>query len=161
MDQFSRRIIGFAVHSGHCDGIAYCRMLNEIISGKSLPKYLSSDNDPVFLFHRWKANLRILEIEEIKSVPGILTSHPFVERVIRSIKRECLDHTLFFNKHNLKNKLDRYQTYYNDNRAHSALSRKTPKEMTTIPNSDKNIFSIENYQWTSHCGGLYKLPIAA
>ncbi len=65
IDQFSRRIIGFAVHSGHCDGIAYCRMFNEIISGKTLPKYLSSDNDPLFLFHRWKANLRILEIEEI------------------------------------------------------------------------------------------------
>ena len=45
IDQFTRRIIGFAVHPGDCDGIAYCRMLNQIIAGKSLPKYLSSDND--------------------------------------------------------------------------------------------------------------------
>lgn len=54
IDQFTRRIIGFSVHAGDCDGIAYCQMLNRIISGKSLPRYLSSDNDPLFLFHRWK-----------------------------------------------------------------------------------------------------------
>ena len=48
MDQFTRRIIGYAIHVGHCDGVSYCRMFNEIISGKSLPKYLSSDNDPLF-----------------------------------------------------------------------------------------------------------------
>ncbi|MEO2175009.1 MAG: helix-turn-helix domain-containing protein, partial [bacterium] len=55
IDQFTRRIIGFAVHAGDCNGIAYCRMFNQIIAGKSLPKYLRSDNDPVFLFHRWEA----------------------------------------------------------------------------------------------------------
>jgi hypothetical protein len=71
IDQFTRRIIGFAVHAGDCDGIVYCRMFNQIIAGKSLPKYLSSDNDPLFLFHRWEANLRILEIDELKSVPGV------------------------------------------------------------------------------------------
>ena len=37
IDQFTRRIIGFAVHSGDCDGIAYCRLFNEIVSGKNHP----------------------------------------------------------------------------------------------------------------------------
>jgi len=78
IDQFTRRIIGFAVHSGDCDGIAYCRMFNEVISGKSLPKYLSSDNDPLFLFHRWQCNLRVLDVEELKSVPGTPTSQDYV-----------------------------------------------------------------------------------
>ena len=63
IDQISRRVTGFAVHAGDCDGIVYCRMFNQIIAGKSLQKYLSSDNDPLFLFHRWNANLRILEID--------------------------------------------------------------------------------------------------
>lgn len=44
LDQYTRRIIRFSVHTGDCDGIAYYRMFNEIISGKSLPEYLSSDN---------------------------------------------------------------------------------------------------------------------
>jgi len=155
IDQFSRRIIEFAVHFGHCDGVAYCRMFNEINSGKALSKYLSSDNDPLFLFHRWKANLRILEIEELKSVPGIPTSHPFVERVIGSVRREHLDHTLFFNKRDLQIKLNSFQEYYNENRVHSALSRKTPKEMAAIPSNNKNTISVNNYQWKPHCGGLY------
>ena len=74
LDQYTRRIIGFAVHAGDCDGIIYYRLFNKIIAGKALPTYLSSDNDPLFLYHRWKANLRIVEIEEIKSIPGVPTS---------------------------------------------------------------------------------------
>ena len=52
----------------------------EIIAGKSPPQHLSSDHDPLFRFGRWLANLRILEVEEIKSIPYVPVSHPFVER---------------------------------------------------------------------------------
>ena len=69
MDQFTRRIIGFGVHAGDVDGVALCRMFNTAISTKGVPKYLSSDNDPLFLYHQWQANLRILEVKEIKTVP--------------------------------------------------------------------------------------------
>jgi len=101
IDQFMRRIIGFAVHAGDCDGIVYC---HQITGGKSLPEYLSSDNDPLFLFHCWKANLRTLEIDEWKSGPGIPTSHPFIERVIGTIRREYLDQLIFFNRFDLQKK---------------------------------------------------------
>ncbi len=70
MDQFTRRIISFAVQSGVLDGPAVCRLFNEAIAGTgALPRYLSSDHDPLFEFHRWKANLRILEVTEVKTVP--------------------------------------------------------------------------------------------
>ena len=161
MDQFTRRIIGFAVHRGDCCGIDYCRMLNKIISGKTLPKYISTDNDPLFLFHRWQANLRILEVEEIKSIPGNPVSHPFIERVIKTTRVEYLDQMLFFNAHDLQNKLNQFQEYYNDTRAHSSLEMKTAKEMGTDENKDKEVISLDEYRWKSHCRGLYKLPIAA
>jgi putative transposase len=45
MDQFSRKIIGFAVHRGNLSGNAICCMLNKITSKQPLPKHLSSDND--------------------------------------------------------------------------------------------------------------------
>jgi putative transposase len=57
-------------------------MFNQIIAGKALPRRLSSDHDPLFRFHRWRANLRTLEVEEIKSIPYVPMSHPFVERLI-------------------------------------------------------------------------------
>jgi len=53
----------------------------------SMPKHVSTDHDPLFRFHRWLANLRVLEIDEIKSVPYVPVSHPFVERLIGTIRR--------------------------------------------------------------------------
>ena len=44
--------IGFGVHSGIVDGVALCRMFNRAIRGSILPKYLSSDHDPLFRFHQ-------------------------------------------------------------------------------------------------------------
>jgi putative transposase len=66
MDQYTRRIIGFGVHAGNVDGQALCRMFNQATSRQGRPNCLSSDNDPLFQYHRWKGNLRVLDIDEIK-----------------------------------------------------------------------------------------------
>src|SRR6266446_2583701 len=68
MDQFTRRIIGFGIHQGIVDGAALCRMFQfqQAIQRESLPKYPSSDNDPIDRFPQWQANLRVLEVTEIK-----------------------------------------------------------------------------------------------
>jgi transposase InsO family protein len=126
MDQFTRRIIGIATHAGYVDGIALCCMFNKIIAGKKSPKYLSMDNDPLFNFHRWKVNLRVVEIKEIKSVPYAPRTHTFIERLIGSIRREFLDRILFWTKTDLQNKLNIYQQYYNESRGHYALNAQTP-----------------------------------
>ena len=47
----------------------FASFFNEVITLKEPPRNLSSDNDPLLQFHRWQANLRILNIEEIKSFP--------------------------------------------------------------------------------------------
>jgi putative transposase len=52
IDQFTRRIMGFAMHKGDVNGPAVCRMFNEIISGRSLSKGISSDNNPLFTYHQ-------------------------------------------------------------------------------------------------------------
>jgi hypothetical protein len=57
---------------------------------------LSSDHDPLYRFHQWQANLRVLEVKEIKTVPYVPLSHPFVERLIGTVRREYLDRTLFW-----------------------------------------------------------------
>ena len=66
MDVFSRRIIGFGGGAANLDGTQVCRMFNQAIAKQSPPKYLSSDHDPLFRYQRWRANLWVLEIEEIK-----------------------------------------------------------------------------------------------
>ena len=159
MDQFTRRIIGFAVHKGSLTGVDVCCMFNQIISGKSSPKYLSSDNDPLFTFYRWQANLRIFEIEEIKTVPYVPISHPFVERLIGTCRREFLDKILFWNDRDLQNKLDSFQQYYNRNRGHESIEGQPPYKKSV--NKDENVISLKNYRWEKICRGLYQLPITA
>ena len=80
-------------------------MFKQAIRGASLPKYLSSDHDPLYRFHQWRANLRILGVTEIKTVPCIPWSHPFIERLIGTIRRECLDQLLFWTATDLETKL--------------------------------------------------------
>ena len=95
MDQFTRRIVGFGVHRGVVDGMGLCRMFNRATRGHTPPTYLSSDHDRLYQCHQWQANLRILDVEAIKTVPYAPLSHPFVERLIGTIRRECLNRTLF------------------------------------------------------------------
>src|ERR1017187_9937119 len=107
MDLFTRRIVGFGVAPTHVDGVAVCRMFNHARSGQPLPMHVSTDNDPLFRFHRWRANLRVLEIEEIKTVPFVPCSHPLVEGLIGTIRREYLDHLSFWSRLDLQRKLAR------------------------------------------------------
>jgi putative transposase len=158
MDQFTRRIIGFGAHSGIVDGAALCRMFHRAIRGHSLPKYLSSDHDPLFRFHQWQANLRVLEVTEIKTVPYVPLSHPFVERLIGTVRREYLDRTLFWTTADLETKLLDFQRYYNDHRTHAGLEGRPPEPTAAGPASP---IGLNSYRWRRHCRGLYQTPIAA
>ena len=161
IDIYSRRIIGFSVHTGNPDDIAVCCMFNKIIIGKALPKCLSSDNDPLFESHRWQANLRILGIKEIKTIPGAPTSHPFVERSIGLCRQEFLNHVLFWNAEDLARKLGQYQNYHNETRAHSSLNKKTPNQKAANDDISNEVVPLKNIRWKSHCRGLFNLPVAA
>ncbi len=100
-----------------------------------------------------------LEIEEIKSVPYTPTSHPFVERLIGSVKQELLDRTLFWNENDLKNKLESFQRYYNEERGHCGIDGASPLQKSDEKSS--TVISLNNYRWKKHCRGLFQLPIAA
>jgi putative transposase len=109
MDQWTRRIVGFGVHRGVVDGMALCQMFNRAIRRQRTPTYLSSDHDPLYRFHQWQANLRILDVEAIKTVPYVPLSHPFVERLIGTIRRDRLARTLFWPAFDLEQKLLEFQ----------------------------------------------------
>ena len=118
-----------------------------------MPSYLSSDNDPLYRFHQWQANLRILEVTEIKSVPYVPLSHPFVERLIGTIRREHLDRTLFWTTADLENKLLDFKMYFNHYRAHSSLEGRTPDSSVPQP-----VTNLRSFRWQPHCRGLYQTP---
>ena len=121
-----------------------------------LPRYLSSDHDPLYKFHQWQANLRILEVTEIKTVPYVPLSHPFVERLIGTIRREYLDHMLFWTSADLENKLLDFRTYFNHHRTQHSREGRTPDMPVSPP-----VANLRSFRWQPHCRGLYQTPMAA
>jgi transposase InsO family protein len=159
MDQFTRRIVGFGVQAVAVDGPALYRMFNQAIAGQGLPMRLSTDHDPLFRFHRWQANLRILDVETVQTVPQVPWSHPFIERLIGTLRREYLDRLFFWTTDDLARKLELFKKFYNAARVHQGLSGDTPREKAGGPTPQPA--SLEHYRWQSHCHGLFELPIAA
>jgi hypothetical protein len=133
-------------------------MFNRATRGHTPPKYLSADHDPLYGDHQWQANLRILDVEGIKTVPYVPRSHPFVERLIGTIRRECLDRLLFWTAADLELKLLEFQRYHNGHRAHAGLEGRTPEPSTEAGGGRA---SVGSYRWQSHCRGLYQTPMAA
>jgi transposase InsO family protein len=159
MDVFTRRIIGFGVAAANLDGPVVCRIFNHAIAKQTPPHYLSSDHDPLFRFHRWLANLRILEVDEIKAIPCTPRSHAFVERLIGTVRREYLDQTLFWNQSDLERKLEDYKSYYNQHRCHTGLAGATPAQRSGA--APHPIANLHSYRWRQHCHALFQTPTAA
>ena len=118
---------------------------------------LNTDNVPLHRFHQWLANLRVLEVTEIKTAPSVSLSHPFVERLIGTLRRECLDRTLFWTTTDLETKLLDFQHYYNEHRTHAGRQGHPP---VTGVNADHSLANLSCYRWQKHCRGLYQTPVA-
>jgi transposase InsO family protein len=159
MDVYTRRIIGFGLQAMAVDGPSLCRMFNQAIAGQGLPVRLSFDHDRLFAFDRWQANLRILEIEPVRSVPYVPLSHCFVERLIGTVRREYLDRLFFWNGRDLSRKLELFRNYYNEYRVHRSLAGATPTEKGGGASQPST--SLAHYRWRSHRQGLFELPVAA
>ena len=160
IDHYTRRIIGFGICAGPAvDGRALCRLFHQATCHSGVPHWLSTDHDPLFQFRQWQANLRILGIHEVKTIPCVPVSHPFIERLIGTIRREYLDQLLFWNELDLARKLEAFKDYYNTFRIHQSLNQQTPEEVAgkapPLPANPKN------FVWRSHCQGLFQTPIAA
>ena len=126
------------------------------LGARSLP---SGYNDPLFRFRQWNANLRILEVMEVKTVRYVPLSHPFVERLIGTIRREYLDQVPFWSARDLERKLLLFKKYYNRDRVHRGLDGAPPDEKGG--NSNRKIARLDDYRWRKRCRGLYQLPVAA
>jgi putative transposase len=72
----------------------------------------------------------------------IVQPNPYAERVIGSIRRECLDHLIVLNADHLRRILPGYFKYYHDSRPHLSLERNSPEPREIEPPSQGKIISI-------------------
>ncbi len=90
------------------------------------PKYLLRDRDGKFggaFIHRVES----MGIEQVLIAAHSPWQNPYVERLIGSIRRECLDHTIIFNEKHLRRVLKQYFRYYHECRTHLGLEKDCPE----------------------------------
>ena len=89
-------------------------------------RYLLRDRDAIY-GGDWVAMTKGLGMEEVISAPRSPWQNPYVERLIGSIRRECLDHIIVWNERSLRRTLKDYFAYYQRSRTHLALAKDAPE----------------------------------
>ena len=119
-----RQILWFGVTS-HPTAEWMANQLTEACGWEQAPRYLIRDRDRVFgeLFVR---RLRSMGIRDRPTSPRSPWQNGFAERLIGSIRRECLDHVVVFRERHLRHMLLSYMKYYNEVRTHLSLEKDTP-----------------------------------
>jgi transposase InsO family protein len=126
------------------------RQLQEACGLDEAPRYLLRDRDAIYgeQFHRKAAALRI---KEVTTVPRSPWQNPYAERVIGSIRRECLDHMIIVGERHLKRILSSYVDYYHDARTHLSLAKDTPAGRVVQPTEKGRVVELKQV------GGLHHL----
>src|SRR5207245_9576418 len=115
--------------------------LVESFPEETAPKYLLRDRDANYgdVFVR---RAKGLGIREILIAPRAPWQNPFAERVIGSIRRECLDHVIVFNERHLRRLLRCDLAYYNATRPHQSLHNDSPHRREVQTPSGGRIVAI-------------------
>jgi putative transposase len=134
----------------HPTAVWTARQIVEVFPNETAPRYLLRDRDAVYgeCFTRCLANMGIREVIIAPKAPW---QNPFVERVIGSIRRECLDHCLILNATHLRRLLHGYIGYYSTARPHQSLDHNSPQPREVHPPELGCVVSIPQV------GGLHHL----
>ena len=102
------------------------QQLVEAFPWDTTPRYLLRDRDAVY-GAVFSSRVRSMGIHEVKIAPRSPWQNPYVERLIGTLRRECLDHIVVLNEHHLRRLLRDYLTYYHRYRTHLSLEKDSPE----------------------------------
>ena len=119
-----RKVIHFNV-TEHPTAEWAAQQMVEACPWDNAPKYLLRDRDCIYglVFQNRVKNLGIVEV---KTAPKSPWQNPYAERLIGSIRRDCLDHLIVLNEDHLKRTIADYLAYYHHDRTHLGLEKETP-----------------------------------
>jgi transposase InsO family protein len=124
MDHGRRQLLWFEV-TRHPTAAWLARQITEAFSWASAPTYLLRDNDRAY-GHVFTSRVRAMGIRDRPISPRSPWQNGVVERLIGTLRRECLDQTLIFGEAHLRRILSVYAAYYNQTRTHLALQKDAP-----------------------------------
>ena len=114
----------------------------------SAPKHLIRDNDTIF-GSEFSERVKGMNIKECKTAYRSPWQNPYCERVIGSIRRDCLDHVIIFNEAHLRRILESYFEHYHRCRTHLALAKDCPEPRAIVPPEQGRVVAF------SKVGGLH------
>jgi putative transposase len=119
-----RRIVHFAI-TNHPTAAWTAQQIIEAFPDETAPRWLVRDRDAIYsdVFRRRVAGMGITEVVSAPSSPW---QNPYAERVIGSLRRQCLDHIIILSQRHLRRVLTRYDSYYHQSRTHLSLEKDAP-----------------------------------
>ena len=121
-----RRIVRFDV-TEHPTATWLSRQVTEAFPWDTAPRYLLRDRDASYGTN-FRRRVKAMGIVEVITAPRSPWQNPYVERVIGSIRRECLDHLVIFNECHLRRVFTSYLDYYHRTRTHLSLDKDCPEQ---------------------------------
>jgi transposase InsO family protein len=126
-----RRILHFGV-TAHPTAEWTVQQLREAFPWDAAPRYLLRDRDRIF-GDDFVEQVKAMGIKEVLSAPRSPWQRAYVERVIGTIRRECLDHVIVFNQAALYRHVKSFLAYYHESRTHLSLDKDTPDPRPVHP----------------------------
>jgi transposase InsO family protein len=123
--QHSRRELLWLGVTAHPSAEWIARQLTEAYGWRQAPRYIIRDRDRVY-GRAFLRRVRAMGIRDRPIAPRSPWQNGCAERLIGSIRRDCLDHVAVFGERHLRHLLKSYQTYYNEVRTHLSLEKDTP-----------------------------------
>ena len=120
-----RRIVHFNVIA-HPTAEWTAQQIREAFPWETTRRYLLRDRDRIF-GDDFNKQVREMGIKPVLSAPRSPWQHAYVERVIGTIRRECLDHVIVFNEASLYRHVKSFVAYYHESRTHLSLAKDTPE----------------------------------
>ena len=108
------------------------RQMTEAFPWDTAPRYLLRDRDASY-GQTFRDRVEAMGIEEVVTAPRSPWQNPFVERIIGSIRRECLNHVIIFDERHLRRVLSSYFQYYHKSRTHLSLDKDCPETRPIHP----------------------------
>src|SRR5689334_8201936 len=135
-----RRLVHFNV-TEHPTAEWTARQLLEACAPEEGPRYLIRDRDQVY-GERFSHQAQTLGIQEAVIAPRSPWQNAYAERVIGSIRRECLDHVIVIGEQHLRGILSKYMDYYNRTRTHLSLAKDAPEHRTVQRPSQGKVVEV-------------------
>ena len=101
------------------------QQIREAFPWGTAPRYLIHDRDGVY-GQSFRSTVTAMGVEEVVTAPRSPWQNPYVERLIGSVRRECLDHSIILNERHLRRILGSYLDYYHGSRTHLSIGKDTP-----------------------------------